>query len=134
MSDIRLEQYTEKCLAVFGNTEPYKEHLLSLGGKYNAHLRGLPGWIFVNSARQKIEDFISLTKTGTTPVVSKPVARKQYSQDDFDMLVKRVEELEKRLNSSAPQMVAPVVRATVKTSAVDTQDDEEKPKRLLRKK
>ena len=43
---ITLEKYTEKSVAVFGDTNQYKETLKDLGGKFNCNLKGRAGWIF----------------------------------------------------------------------------------------
>jgi hypothetical protein len=48
---LTIVDYSEKAIAVIGNTKPVKEKLKSLGGRWNAHLKCGPGWIF---SKQKL--------------------------------------------------------------------------------
>lgn len=65
-SEIELVSYSEKALAVFGNTKPIKEVLKSLGGKFNAYLTNpttkekQAGWIFSKTKEQAIKTALNL--------------------------------------------------------------------------
>lgn len=59
MSTITVEQYTEKSIVVRGNTIPYKEKLLSIGGKWNKMLKGGEGWIFPLTKKPIVEKALS---------------------------------------------------------------------------
>lgn len=54
--------YSEKSIAVFGNSTSVKEELKKMGGKYNANLKNngetAPGWIFSNSKKDAVTKFI----------------------------------------------------------------------------
>lgn len=58
-------QYSEKCLALFGDTKPIKEELKKIGGRYNPNLhpfakdQSVPGWIFANKAKADLEALIT---------------------------------------------------------------------------
>lgn len=58
-------QYSEKSLALFGDTKSIKEELKRIGGRYNPHLhpfakdQSVPGWVFSNKAKQDLEDLIA---------------------------------------------------------------------------
>lgn len=58
-------QYSEKCLALFGDTKPIKEELKKIGGRYNPHLhpftkdQSVPGWIFANKAKDDLLNLIN---------------------------------------------------------------------------
>lgn len=60
-----LIQYSEKSLALFGDTKAIKEELKRIGGRYNPHLhpfakdQSVPGWVFSNKAKQDLEDLIA---------------------------------------------------------------------------
>lgn len=60
-----LIQYSEKSLALFGDTKTIKEELKRIGGRYNPHLhpfakdQSVPGWVFSNKAKQDLEDLIA---------------------------------------------------------------------------
>ena len=58
-SSVTVEQYTEKSIVVRGNTIPYKNKLLSLGGKWNKMLRGGEGWIFPLTKKSMVEQALS---------------------------------------------------------------------------
>lgn len=63
--DLKVEYYSEKCIVVRGeDTNKVKDHLLSLGGKYNSRLRGGPGWIFPKTKEMVVRD---LTDDGKIP-------------------------------------------------------------------
>ena len=134
---VRLEQYTEKSIAVFGNTQPIKDKLKELGGKFNSNLRGQPGWIFVVSARPRIEQYIS-SLPDELPVVEKSVATPRSKDDIIQSLISRIEALEATVEGLSLVKTKPKV---VKSSAepiqfvLDIDDDAEevRPKRLLRK-
>ena len=59
MSTITVEQYSEKAIVVRGNTVPYKEKLLSIGGKWNKMLKGGEGWIFPLTKKPIVEKLLS---------------------------------------------------------------------------
>ena len=59
MSSITVEQYSEKAIVVRGNTIPYKDKLLSIGGKWNKMLKGGEGWIFPLTKKQIVEKTLS---------------------------------------------------------------------------
>ena len=61
--------YSERCIAIFGNTKPLKESLRSIGGKYNQYLRidpgkkGIegnrkPGWVFPVKSKEIVENLL----------------------------------------------------------------------------
>ena len=56
---LTLEKYSDKSLAIFGDTAPHKDRLLEMGGKYIANLRGRPGWIFFLNMKKTLETFIA---------------------------------------------------------------------------
>lgn len=51
---IKVEDYSEKCIVVYGDTKVHKEKLKELGGKYNGNLSVGPGWVFSNKKREEI--------------------------------------------------------------------------------
>ena len=63
--NVFLIDYSEKAIAVYGDTKPIKDKLLSLGGKFNMNLTisGVkqPGWIFSKKYRAVVEDLIRPT-------------------------------------------------------------------------
>lgn len=58
-------QYTDKSIAVFGETKPWSENLKALGGKFNYNLQGKPGWIFSATKYPQLAEFIAQANAGT---------------------------------------------------------------------
>lgn len=56
---IKLIEYSEKCLAVIGETKQFKESLKELGGRYAPGLTCGPGWIFSKKRRKQVEKFVN---------------------------------------------------------------------------
>jgi len=48
---LQIIDYSDKAFALIGNTKPVKEKIKALGGRWNAHLKCGPGWIF---SKQKL--------------------------------------------------------------------------------
>jgi|LakMenE01Jun11ns_1017448.scaffolds.fasta_scaffold9958446_13 hypothetical protein len=63
-SSITIISYTEKSIAVIGDTKTYKDSLKNLGGKWNASLTNketgekFMGWIFYSSKKKDIQSWI----------------------------------------------------------------------------
>lgn len=63
MADLTVEDYSEKCIVVRGNTKGHKDALKELGGKYNPRLKNGPGWIFPKSDEKDVYGYMSSGKT-----------------------------------------------------------------------
>jgi len=64
-SAITIVPYSEKSVAVFGDTKPVKDNLRALGGRFNKYLKGpdgasQPGWVFMNKMRPELEQLLSM--------------------------------------------------------------------------
>lgn len=91
MTGLSVEDYSEKAIVVRGeDTRTYKKQLADLGGKYNALLRGGPGWIFSKKMEDKV---LALVMSGT---VEKDEDEKEVSGD---ILV----QIEKALSVMTPE-------------------------------
>jgi hypothetical protein len=56
---IKLIEYSEKCLAVVGETKQFKEALKEMGGRYNPALSCGPAWIFPVKKREEVQKFVN---------------------------------------------------------------------------
>ena len=57
--ELNIKDYTEKCFVLYGDTQPHKDKIKELGGKWNANLKdGLKGWIFPMTKKKTVEEFI----------------------------------------------------------------------------
>ncbi len=58
---MKVIQYSDKAIAVIGNTKPYREELKAIGGKFNPYLKCGVGWIFSAKRRAELDAFVSGT-------------------------------------------------------------------------
>lgn len=56
---IQIIDYSEKAIAVIGETKPIKDKLKELGGRFNFRLSCGAGWIFPKTKLQELEAFLS---------------------------------------------------------------------------
>ena len=52
--------YSEKALAIIGDTKPHAETLKRLGGRFNARLSCGAGWVFSKSKAGEIREALGL--------------------------------------------------------------------------
>uniref|UniRef100_A0A6C0ELS3 Uncharacterized protein n=1 Tax=viral metagenome TaxID=1070528 RepID=A0A6C0ELS3_9ZZZZ len=65
MTDLTVEDYSEKCIVVRGNTQSHSVQLKALGGKFAPYLRnGGPGWIFPKRGE---DDVLAYVSSGVSP-------------------------------------------------------------------
>ena len=100
MTEIYIENYTEKSFVVLGDTRPHKENIKKLGGKWNSRLRdNKMGWIFPMSKRDSVEKYINtFKKTGDIPEIKESQTKMvSMSQKDLENILKRLEQLEQEV-------------------------------------
>lgn len=118
------DNYSEKSIALFGNTKPYSSEIMKIGGKFNPSLktssdedsaRG-PGWVFSKSKKNTVQELVSQINSGvikpseTTSSKSKKSSSSSsagsvgsidtdnfITKQAFMALVSRVERLEQEL-------------------------------------
>jgi hypothetical protein len=63
-TDFLIVDYSQKALAIFGDTRPIKDQLKALGGRFNPKLthneKKQAGWIFSKSKEQEIRNLLTL--------------------------------------------------------------------------
>jgi len=63
--DLMIVDYSEKALAIFGDTKPIKEQLKALGGRFNPNLthneEKKASWIFSKNKRVELEKLLQIT-------------------------------------------------------------------------
>jgi hypothetical protein len=130
---IILEQYSEKAIVLFGDTEKVKDRIKTLGGKYNSNLKGRPGWVFTNSSRPRLEAFLKTLEDGgdTEEIRVEPTRVYSSVEPNIDVLLKRVEQLELRIQkleggASSKPGLEPIIEFE--------EADEVLPKRLIKRK
>lgn len=58
---LELVGYSEKAVAVIGDTKDFKEQLKAMGGRFNARLTCGPGWVFSRRKEAELREFIAGT-------------------------------------------------------------------------
>lgn len=129
MTEIHIEDYTEKSFVVLGDTKPHKDNIKKLGGKWNSRLRdNKMGWIFPMSKKESVEEYISdFHKTGEIKQIQGTTGN--FQRTDLSDILKRLERLEMEVKRLRME------KETCNKDELENNDDfEEKPKRrLLRK-
>ena len=75
----KIVEYSEKAIAVYGETKPIKDKLKELGGRYNPNLKDGKGWIFSKAKREAVQQMISQTMGAVVTVMPElPVYSKDY--------------------------------------------------------
>lgn len=59
-SDIQIVDYSEKAIAIIGDTKPIKDTLKELGGKWNSRLTCGAGWIFSKSKETALKAALAI--------------------------------------------------------------------------
>ena len=123
--DIKVIKYTDKSIAVIGETASYKELLKKIGGRYNSRLKCGPGWIFSAKKSDDIkQSFTELSEDyNETPTINT-----KHKIHSMDVLYERQETILKKLDQ--------IMLLLSHKNVIDDHnlEDEEKPKKLLRKK
>ena len=93
-SSVTIEDYSEKAIAVFGDTKCIKDRLLELKGKYNPSLRGngdekRVGWIFPKTKKDEVQKLITDYKNNpqqeyvSHPIEKKVLKKSSGTESDF---------------------------------------------------
>lgn len=85
--------YSEKAIAVVGDTRDIKEQLAAMGGRFNARLSCGAGWIFSKRKRDEVEQFLSGAMTEVDKAIAKKKAENKRPAADI------MEELEREYRS-----------------------------------
>ena len=130
---IQIVNYSEKSIAVLGDSKPIKDHLVAIGGKFNPSLtwkeERVSGWIFVASKKEEVKKVLLSYADGSlgdAPVREKNVTRGNdvktsgdgfsFSKEMYLALVSRIERLEnevailKKVSGSGKIESKPVVK------------------------
>lgn len=72
--------YSDKSVAVFGDTKPWEGNLRELGGKRNSNLGGQMGWIFSRKKEAEVAQFVENANAGfIQPIFDQPAPRFQQT-------------------------------------------------------
>lgn len=95
-NDIRIVEYSDKSIAVYGNTKEIKDQLKAIGGRFNPKLRDGAGWVFPKSKESDVRALIE--EQSTTPVISDTeVSTPAYGTSNTLISADRYEELKKQM-------------------------------------
>lgn len=84
-AEFQIIEYSEKAIAVIGNTVKIKDNLKKLGGKFNSHLKCGPGWIFSKKSESKLKDLLNVNTNQNQTLV----------KQDKELFERYIEEMRK---------------------------------------
>ena len=83
--DFEIIDYTEKSIAIFGDTRSIKDDLKALGGRFNPRLNynggKAAGWIFPIDMRDQIEELLEMSDEDTDTEVTFEIDKTEKYQD-----------------------------------------------------
>lgn len=143
MTDLSIEDYSEKAIVVRGDTRPHKDALKSLGGKWNSRLRDGPGWIFSKKLEDKVAAYVI---SGEAPEQKEREQKSRGSPSrstgDVDKLTKEVRRLKKEMTALEGRLSDKMDRilallgddeAEVEVEDDSSSEEDQQMKRLLHK-
>lgn len=68
-AEFQIIDYSEKAIAVIGNTIKIKDSLKKLGGKFNSRLSCGPGWIFSKRVESKLRELLNGNSSNKTNII-----------------------------------------------------------------
>lgn len=83
--DVRIVDYSEKAIAVYGDTRQIKDELKELGGRFNPRLKDGPGWIFPKGKRDAVSFLVNQDKNTEITVETEKI-----DQNDADVNGNRI--------------------------------------------
>lgn len=152
---VELVEYSERSVAVFGQTQPYKSHFMDIGGKFNPALtkqgQKQPGWIFSKKQQAVVADLVNkICKGQVSPSPSQLSSSTASSgsaayvdRRDFMALLSRVEYLEQSIGliekhllgtTHSLKTLAEAPPVVIDIEEDEREDDSQPRTRLLKKK
>jgi hypothetical protein len=90
MSELRLVNYTDKSIVVFGNVSKYEQALRSLGGMYNQALNDSgerkPGFVFTKFKSKEVAAFVANPKECVESKIESKIKDSSSAKEDQIML------------------------------------------------
>lgn len=75
--ELTIKDYSDKAIAIYGNTKEIKDRLKELGGRFNPHLRDGAGWVFPKTKAENVRQFIAKTFGVATAIIPDNIAPSQ---------------------------------------------------------
>jgi hypothetical protein len=98
--EVQIIEYSEKAIAVIGNTYPIREKLKGAGGKFNKFLTCGAGWIFQKTKLEALQNLLSApepTEAETLPTVIEPQEQPTTLKDEIRKTVEFFAETDLKL-------------------------------------
>lgn len=96
MSELIVKNYSDKSIAVFGDTKSHKDFFRETGGKFNASLKDGPGWIFPKSQEDAVRKYVK--KHGGESLENK-ITHKEIKNATIKKIKHHLSEIEKMLET-----------------------------------
>lgn len=103
---IQIIDYSEKAIAVIGETKPIKDKLKELGGRFNFRLSCGAGWIFPKSKLSELEAFLS----GAEETPEEPEQKETTLMDEVAETVNFLADLDVKIYGKVSESVRDCAR------------------------
>jgi hypothetical protein len=80
---MQVVNYSDKAIAVIGNTKQVKDRLMQLGGKFNPYLKCGAGWIFSKKKEAAVLAFVSGQQVAEPAMAGYIQAQEEAYFDNF---------------------------------------------------
>lgn len=83
---VQIIDYSEKAIAVIGDTRPIAAKLSAMHGKFNARLKCGPGWIFSKKRLKEVEEGLSKKEVQAVEAVAEVIREERAGQPFMKLL------------------------------------------------
>jgi hypothetical protein len=120
---VSIEDYSEKCILLKGETKVFKKHIMDIGGKWNGTLKG---WVFPKTKKDIVKELTDKINNGKIEPVIEDSEKFFISKEQYLALVSRVEWLENKLGRQETESKSKknVSKTTKKQSKKDSESEE----------
>lgn len=115
--EINIIQYSEKSIAVVGDTKPIKEDLKKLGGRFNFRLSCGAGWIFQMSKLEEVQNFL-------TEYTAKGTKAKEELKEEINKTVQFFAETDKEIYGEVQEATKQIAEVQ-EVEIIEVQEEEE---------
>jgi len=122
---VSIEDYSEKCILLKGETKVFKKHIMDIGGKWNGTLKG---WVFPKTKKDTVKELTDKINNGKIEPVIEESEKFFISKEQYLALVSRVEWLENKLGRQeieSTKSKSSSSKTTKKQSKKDSESEEE---------
>jgi|SaaInlV_165m_DNA_1040744.scaffolds.fasta_scaffold00259_23 hypothetical protein len=114
MTNLLIQEYSDKTFVVRGDTKPYKDILKNMGGKWNSRLTEkdsedkFGAWLFFTSKRSEVDEWFSKGCINDTSSVSNKISYSPKS-NELERIEAKLDKILAILNNSNNELVEDLI-------------------------